>query len=194
MAKSQQFRQDPWGDDSIEKLRPSGNPKMDWQDQVKGLVNPNNFLDQLFGANGASQEHGRPLSKEKPVQKRQETLIFSSETRRQEIQLQQETNAILQQLKEQVKLLEKSEKSLTLEISKVTIEQSRTRKGIYFLRYLEWLLTEVRKLRIKVEEGRTWLAEFTQRKKKKLGYWQKFKKQGTTFGLSNERVVATQTG
>jgi len=52
----------------------------------------------------------------------------------------------------------------------------------------------VKNLRQKVEEGRTWLAAFSQRKIKKMGYWKMYKKHGTTFGLSHERTVATQTG
>jgi hypothetical protein len=47
---------------------------------------------------------------------------------------------------------------------------------------------------MKIEDGRAWLETFAKRKKKKLGYWKMYKKHGTTFGLSHERTIATQTG
>ncbi len=100
---------------------------------------------------------------------------------------------ILAKLKEQITVLEKSEKGLVSEISKVKVEQMPAKTGIYYLRFLEWLITVVRELRMKVEDGKAWLHTFNQ-KKKKVGYWKMYKKHGTTFGLSHERTLATQTG
>ena len=65
--------------------------------------------------------------------------------------------------------------------------------GKYHLTFLEWILDTIRKARLKVEDSGAWLEAFYT-KKAKRGYWNMFKKHGTTFGLSGERVVSTQTG
>ena len=80
------------------------------------------------------------------------------------------------------------------QITKIKVEQLPKKSGIYHIRFFEWLLGVVKQLRMKVEEGRAWLATFTNRKKKKMGYWNMYKKHGTTFGLSHERTLSTQTG
>jgi len=184
----------PWGDLSPEKDKKGSSDTIGWGQQLKGLVNPNGFLDQMFGGKGSE---GYPSQKEqkKPPQ-RMETLVFSRksfESQTQEQQLQCEIRGLLKQLKDQITVLEKSEKSLTSEITKIKVEQLPNKTGIYYLRFFEWLITIVRQLRIKVEEGRAWLETFT-RRKKKMGYWKMYKKHGTTFGLSHERTLATQTG
>ncbi len=184
----------PWGDLSVEKDKKGSSDTIGWGQQLKGLVNPNGFLDQMFGGRG---NEGYPSQKEqkKPPQ-RMETLVFSRksfESQTQEQQLQCEIRGLLKQLKDQITVLEKSEKSLTSEISKIKVEQLPNKTGIYYLRFFEWLITIVRQLRVKVEEGRAWLETFT-RRKKKVGYWKMYKKHGTTFGLSHERTLATQTG
>ncbi|MCJ7740453.1 DUF5660 domain-containing protein [Candidatus Microgenomates bacterium] len=184
----------PWGDLSVEKDKKGSSDTIGWGQQLKGLVNPNGFLDQMFGGKGSE---GYPSQKEqkKPPQ-RMETLVFSRksyESHTQEQQLQCEIKGLLKQLKDQITVLEKSEKSLTSEITKIKVEQLPNKTGIYYLRFFEWLITIVRQLRVKVEEGIAWLETFT-RRKKKMGYWKMYKKHGTTFGLSHERTLATQTG
>lgn len=184
----------PWGDLNVEKDKKGSSDTIGWDQQLKGLVNPNGFLDQMFGGRGSE---GYPSQKEqKSPPRRMETLVFSRksfESQTQEQQLQCEIRGLLKQLKDQITVLEKSEKSLTSEISKIKVEQLPNKTGIYYLRFFEWLITIVRQLRVKVEEGRAWLETFT-RRKKKLGYWKMYKKHGTTFGLSHERTLATQTG
>jgi hypothetical protein len=44
-----------------------------------------------------------------------------------------------------------------------------------------------------VEDSGAWLSAMSGKKGKKT-YWSEFKKHGTSFGMSNERSVATQTG
>jgi hypothetical protein len=55
------------------------------------------------------------------------------------------------------------------------------------------MLTVIRGARMKVEDSGAWLSTM-QGKKGKKNYWAMFKKHGTSFGMSNERQVATQTG
>lgn len=182
----------PWGDDHPEKFKSSQGNTIGFSQQLKGLINPSNMLEQMFG--GSSQETYRPSKEKQYSPQKRETLLFSRQITEQENQIQNEVRMLLKQLKEQVTVLEKSEKALTSEISRIKVEQLPNKTGIYYLRFFEWLITIVRQLRMKVEEGRTWLEAFSKRKVKKIGYWKMYKKHGTTFGLSHERTLATQSG
>ncbi len=181
----------PWGDDGKEKLNESPQQTIGWGQQLKGLFNPDSFFQQTSGEIKPSKSYQPPV-KEKFARKN-EILVFSRTVKEHEQKIYQETSMVLQRLKEQVTILEKSNKGLVAEMSKVKVEQVPEKSGIYYIRFLEWLLTVVRQMRMKVEDGRTWLASFTQ-KKKKMGYWKMYKKHGTTFGLSQERSLASQTG
>lgn len=181
-----------WGDDHPEKLQQSSHNTIGARQQLKGLINPGSLLDQMFA--GKSPE--TPWNKRKSERSvpREERTVFSYHERREDQYVRQETRILIEKLKEQVTLLEKSEKALTSQIAKIKVEQLPQKSGIYYLIFFEWLIGVVKQLRMKVEEGRTWLAAFTSRKKKKIGYWNMYKKHGTTFGLSNERTLSTQTG
>lgn len=181
----------PWGEDNKEKLNETPQQTIGWGQQLKGLFNPDSFFQQTSGEFKPSKSLQPPI-KEKFLRKN-EVLVFSRTVKEHEQKIYQETNMVLQRLKEQVTILEKSNKGLVAEMSKVKVEQVPEKSGIYYIRFLEWLLTVVRQMRMKVEDGRTWLASFTQ-KKKKMGYWKMYKKHGTTFGLSQERSLSTQTG
>ncbi|MBI2616884.1 hypothetical protein HYW55_01970 [Candidatus Gottesmanbacteria bacterium] len=174
-------RRNAWGDEHPEKLTSTSTQTIGLRKQLGGLFAP----DQFFRPSGEEQ---------KPVLKTSETLVFSYTHQKEDKEIYTETRVILQKLKDQITVLEKSEKSLSHELSKVKVEHLPAKTGIYYLRYLEWLLSLVRQLQIRVSEGRAWLATFSARKKKRLGYWKMYKKHGTMFGLSHERTIATQTG
>jgi hypothetical protein len=182
----------PWGDDHPEKIKQSVPKTIGFSDQIKGLLDPDKMFGQLFGARRSLESYPQVPFREKA--RTQETLLFSYSKDTEQKKITQETQIILQQLKEQIVLLEKSEKSLAADITKVKVEKLPPKTGIYYLRFLEWLMIVVRQLRMKIEDGRAWLATFMERKKKRIGYWQMYKKHGTTFGLSHERTLATQTG
>lgn len=99
----------------------------------------------------------------------------------------------IQEIIIELKRLTETSKILQAEFREVTTESRIETVGKYHLSFFEWVLSMVRGARLKVEDAGSWLA-VTYAKKKKRGYWQMFKKHGTTFGLSHERVVATQTG
>ncbi|PIY94667.1 MAG: hypothetical protein COY68_02200 [Candidatus Levybacteria bacterium CG_4_10_14_0_8_um_filter_35_23] len=65
--------------------------------------------------------------------------------------------------------------------------------GKYHLNFFEWVLSVVRNARMKIEDSKAWLSSAGSRSSKK-DHWTTNKKQGTQFGLSGERTVATQTG
>lgn len=182
----------PWGDDHPEKI--SDKPMLSgFANQLKGLVSPTSMLDQIFGVQKSPESQYKPQSSEKRIS-RQETVIFSLQKTEEDKKIQMESAELVQQLKQQITLLEKSEKTLTKDISKIKVEQLPAKSGIYYLRFLEWMIILVRQLRQRVEDGRAWLSTFQKRQKKRLGYWKMYKKHGTTFGLSHERNLATQTG
>lgn len=106
---------------------------------------------------------------------------------------QQELSVKVEEILIELKKLTKTSQELAVEFKEVSVEQAPNKPGKYHLAFFEWLLTLVKVARLKVEDSASWLTLFKSKKKQK-GYWNMFKKHGTTFGLSNERVVATQVG
>ncbi len=105
----------------------------------------------------------------------------------------QQAKCEINQILKELKILAESMKNFEHEVSKVAIETSPQNMGVYHKNFFEWLITMIRDLRKQVSESTTWLSVFKS-KKKKRGYWNMFKKHGTQFGLSDERVIATSTG
>lgn len=104
-----------------------------------------------------------------------------------------EIKAQIQQIIGELKKLVESSEELRVEFREITVEQRVTKPGKYHQSFFEWMLVTIRQARTKVEDSKAWLSMFKSKKAKKE-YWSMFKKHGTTFGLSNERVVATQVG
>lgn len=93
----------------------------------------------------------------------------------------------------ELKKLAKSSKEIQVLFKEITIEEMPVKAGTYHINFFEWVLSVVRNARMKVEEGASWMSMFSSKKRQKE-YWSMFKKHGTTFGLSQERTMATQTG
>ncbi len=108
--------------------------------------------------------------------------------RLEEVNLKQQIEAVRQELK----ALAASIKSLNSEIQKTIIE-TPVMPGIYHVNFFEKLKSFLKILREQIDDSRTWLS-FQNNRKKKMGYWGMYKKHGTSFGLSNERTSATQAG
>lgn len=102
------------------------------------------------------------------------------------------------EIEEQVKIILAELKrlaasSMVLEQAVVTATgQAIVKPGDYHLTFFQWLLVEIRQARIQIENAGAWLATM-QSKRAKRGYWNMAKKHGTTFLLSGERTVSTQT-
>ncbi len=105
-----------------------------------------------------------------------------------EVNLEQKVDAVRNELK----ALASSLKSFNAEIDRAVMEVP-VQAGVYHMNFFERLRSLIVSLKQQVEDSRTWLSLWTSRKKKK-GYWGMFKKHGTSFGLSNERALATQAG
>lgn len=105
-----------------------------------------------------------------------------------------EVNERLQQIMNELKRLIGSSKVLQAEFADVNMDQTPPQVGEYHINFFDWLLLTIRTAREKVEDSGAWLATTKSKSGKKGGYWGMFKKHGTSFGLSNERTAATQTG
>jgi hypothetical protein len=99
----------------------------------------------------------------------------------------------IESVRAELKALSKSMQTLNIEIQKAVAE-TPVDPGVYHVTFYEKLRSILQMLREQIDDSRTWLALSAQRKQKKLGYWGMFKKHGTSFGLSNERSLATSAG
>lgn len=104
-----------------------------------------------------------------------------------------ELSVKIQEIILELKQLMNVSQELKVEFKEIAVEPRIANPGKYHVSFFEWVLLIVKQARMKVEDSASWLAAFKSKKAKKQ-YWNMFKKHGTTFGLSNERVVATQTG
>jgi len=98
----------------------------------------------------------------------------------------------IEEVRQELKLLVASVKKMHQEVDKAVTE-TPVDPGVYHLNFYEQLKNFLRAMRQQVEDSGAWLAAF-QTRKKKMGYWGMYKKHGTTFGLSNERSLATSAG
>lgn len=79
------------------------------------------------------------------------------------------------------------------DVAAITVEQRVVKAGKYHESFFSWILVEIRKARAKIEDSAAWLSA-VHSKGQKRDYWSMFEQHGTSFGMSNERNVATQTG
>jgi len=113
---------------------------------------------------------------------------------------------VMRQLKEQEVLVQRKIDEIRVEIKQLIAEVKTVDKeiqqaaaneyvdpGEYHLNFLDRLKTALRLMLVEMKTSSTWLQTH-QSKKKRMGYWNQYKKKGTTFGLSHERNVATQVG
>lgn len=98
----------------------------------------------------------------------------------------------LQAVRSELKALAQSIQTLSSEVQKA-INEAPVNPGVYHVNFFERLRSFLKIMRQQIEDSRSWLTLSTGRKKK-MGYWGRYKKHGTQFGLSSERTVATQAG
>jgi len=130
-----------------------------------------------------------PESPQKPIPqvKTPEITLFTA----QEVKLAKEVEMLRGELKKTVEEL-KELNTTVIEVEKA-VAQSPVKTGKYHFSFFARLRAILRLFRQQISESRVWLeASFA--KKRKRQYWFMFKKHGTAFGLSSERVIATQAG
>ena len=109
--------------------------------------------------------------------------------------LSQETENNIAQILVEIKKLVSTTHELKTEFKAVTVEKV-VNPGKYHESFFEWLLSSVRQALKKVEDSKAWLSAVKGRNAKRGIYWTNADETvgGTSFSLSSERVVATQTG
>jgi len=150
----------------------------------EGVLSPNEDINLSNLANNEKQENVMWFGEKSAFKPLEQSSFTNSE-----MEIQQKIQEILRELK----LLAKSIEKVNKEAAKITVEQIPQDSGVYHLNFFEWVLRMIKTAKAKVSESALWLETFNCRKKQK-GYWAMFKKHGTTFGLSSERSLATQTG
>jgi hypothetical protein len=194
---NQPKKQQPRANDSIlESLRSlgSGVGKTITKD-VTGKV-ASDALSSLFGTPTKQQGELRPNT---PIDVRPERAPFPG-FRRPEIRprapyVPQEEPHLKQQIegiRSELKALASSVKTLNSEMQR-TIMETPVDPGIYHKNFFERLRSVLQLLREQIDDSASWMSLYNGRKQKK-GYWNSYKKHGTSFGLSNERTMATQAG
>lgn len=155
---------------------------------------PQDVLSSLFGNPPQSGELRPNQTVDIPEEREHKPTFHHTEydrpngLRLEEHDLKQKIESVRQELAQ----LSVSMKQLNTEIQK-TISEVPVQPGIYHLNFYDRLRSILRMLRENIDDSRTWLSMSTNRKKK-CGYWNMYKKHGTTFGLSSERNLATQAG
>lgn len=180
----------------LESLRDlgSGVGKSVAKDVVGGIAS--DALTSLFGQpTGGDLKPTQPTGEAYP-----ERQPFRPQIRRPEVY--QPIRTVMREeagIKEKLETIRVELKTLAVSIKKFNsqveraIEDIPAHPGIYHVNFLERLRGVIETLRQNIEDGGSWLALWTSRKKKKA-YWGLYKKHGTSFGLSSERNVSTQAG
>jgi len=156
-----------------------------------------NIVDALLGGTPRSGDlapnQAIEFGAENPVEQAPAQTIRMETAPRPDISMiEMETKNQIDAIRAELKQLIASLKGLHQEVQ-TAVSQEDVDPGIYHLNFYDQLRTFIHVLRQQVEDSRSWLASF-QSRKKKMGYWNMFKKHGTTFGLSNERSIATSAG
>ena len=152
-------------------------------------------LASLFGAPPKQGEVRPNESIDFPVERQPRPMMRRPEVRPAPRVVFHEDSQIKQQLeavRAELQALAKSVHMLSTEIHKAVAEVP-VDPGIYHVNFYEKLKAVLKTLREQIDDSRSWLT-MHQSRKKKMGYWGMFKKHGTTFGLSNERSIATSAG
>lgn len=107
-----------------------------------------------------------------------------------------ETQSKIEQILDELKKIVATTKELQVQFREVAVEQITVKPGRYHESFFEWMLSIVRSARAKVEDSGAWLSAAKGKHAKKGMYWTNADEKvgGTSFSLSSERVVATQTG
>ena len=152
-------------------------------------------LASLFGSPIQQGEMHQNESIDFPVERQPRPAMRRPEIRPAEKVIFHEDAQIKQQLdavRAELSALSKSIQMLSTENHKA-VNETPVNPGVYHVNFYEKLRAVLQMLREQIDDSRSWLT-MHQSRKKKMGYWGMFKKHGTTFGLSNERSLATSAG
>jgi hypothetical protein len=171
----------PIGSDVAEQI--SGAPKKQ-EGSRGGDLSAGHELDLEQIKHGAEQitEMGREFAQE---------IIHAGKIARTEDS--QEIAVKMQEILIEIKQLANSSAELKSQVEVITVEQATQKPGIYHVNFLEQMLSFIREARMNVEDSLAWFGALKSKKNARQ-YSSMAKKHGTSFTLSNERTVATQSG
>lgn len=105
----------------------------------------------------------------------------------------QELNAKIEQILFELDQLIDSSSELEARFEQLAVQTKPVEPGTYHLNFFDWVINLIQSTRQQIEDSGSWLQAMSG-KRQKQDYWSMFKKHGTSFGMSGERMVATQTG
>lgn len=178
-------------DSVLESLRTlgSGVGKTVAKDVAGGVAS--DVLASLLGQNQGEVRPNRSIDFQKERSawgRRPEMRTQAPYVEQTELHLKEQIDSVRAELK----ALAASIKNLNTDIQR-SITEVPVDPGVYHKNFFERLRSILMTLREQVDDSRTWLSLYNNRKQKR-GYWGMYKKHGTQFGLSNERTLATQAG
>ncbi len=193
--------------DSFEALKelPGSVKKSITEDLLKGSAKA--AWEELFGFNEKTQHpQSGELKAGEELDLKQETKLHTVEpgldyarevihAERKIIQKEnQETKIRLQEIQIELKKLIGASMELEVEFKDVSLEKLPVNPGKLHLNFFEWILSQIRRARMRIEDSAHWTKALTSKRSQRQ-YWALYKKHGAiNFGLSGERVVATQVG
>ena len=166
----------------------------EFNDKFGGVDNPFGTGMDPFAEFGKMPEFGtqNPFEKQQkkePVRIRRQEVLFN----RQEQGIMQEMRMLLKEVKKELDAVKVQEASLVSDITKLTLNDSNEKPGIYHLRFLEFIIKLLRSIRKKISEGRMWLDASYQKRKQK-GFLGRAKKHGTAYSMSKEMSQSNLPG
>ena len=102
-------------------------------------------------------------------------------------------NQRVEQIMIELKQLSKSVKQLEVETKDIDMNLVPQKLGKYHENFFEFILSNLRSARIKIEDSTSWLNAVGKKASRK-GYWGNAKKHGTSYTLSADRAVSQQVG
>lgn len=167
-------------------------------EQIKNL-NPKAGAVELFNAKSHGKAEARPQKQQEKAGKSEAAINYHQDVLRNRERSSRgevrDINDKIQQITMELKKLISSSKILQMDFAEVAVGQTPATVGEYHINFFEWMLIVIKSARQKVEDSGAWLSTVKGKGgKKSNGYWGMFKKHGTSFGLSGERSVATQSG
>lgn len=165
-------------------------------EQIKNL-DPKTGAVELFNAkNHGKTESGKRTEKaprqEAAINYHRDVLHNRERASRGEVR---DMNDKVKQLTFEIQQLASSSAELRKNFFESSMNHAPAKVGEYHIHFLEWMILMIKSAREKVEDSNAWLNTVKGKGGKKgKGYWGMFKKHGTSFGMSNERAVATQAG
>ncbi len=180
-----------------------------WKDALKpaGGIVTEQIIDPIYGSEFLKKGEEVSLKKKKEAEKHEEkaekpkvTSEFMEYKRevinaervgetRTEMQMRQSVDEIRMEIQKLIK----TSKVVEQTVKDATADKSPVKPGKYHINFFEFVLSVLRDATRKLEDTASYGSVFTS-KKQQSKYWGSYQKHGTSFGLSGERTVATQTG